>query len=679
MTRRGKTNLDEHASAFRRSMQQVFASLGRQPSERLRLGSVVAVVIAVFYLQGVPLFRSLEKYFYDVRMGLLAQQTMISGDIVIVGVDDDSLNRLEPVVGRWPWPRAVMASVLDYCSQASVLALDILYAEHDWQYSLSDDAFVSTVQESGNVIAAIYGTDQLVATSQTDTLKAFAFPDPAIGSAEEGAFRHVIAPFPELLDALAGVGHVNAQKDRDGVARTHMLTISADGKVFPSLAFASVLAHLKRGVADVSRLSETKLQVGERVIHTDRDGLIQLRPSHWKSRSYRIGDVIAAWQAENTGGAPALDRAAFKDKIVLVGSVATGLMDDSARTSISSRTTGVELVATMIENMLSGEPIRDLAGLSLLLIALCALVPSIPRLTSPFLLLLMSALFGLLYLIVVVVAAVQLHWLMPVSGPLLALLLSGMGCGSIVWLDTSKRLHETENMDAVKEKLTAMLVHDLRNALGPVVMGLQLVETEDESFVKDTFLPAVRDSSDQLLNQINAILDIRKMEGGNGGAHAEQVDAAALMHRLQKQYGMAASRRGCTLVVVCGDEPIHAYADPGLLDRIMCNLLWNAIKFADPYTTIEFGCWQSLDGATAFFVGNHCSVIPTDECEQLFKEYKTNNLPSGSLRFHSTGLGLAFCRMAVGLHGGEISMSSPWPGHHDGVRIFFSLPVEPSP
>ena len=64
-------------------------------------------------------------------MRLLSKHERPSSEIVIIGVDDQSLERLEPAVGRWPWPRAVFAGLIDYCSEAKTIVVDILFSEAD--------------------------------------------------------------------------------------------------------------------------------------------------------------------------------------------------------------------------------------------------------------------------------------------------------------------------------------------------------------------------------------------------------------------------------------------------------------------------------------------------------------------------------------------------------------------
>ena len=77
--------------------------------------------------------RTIELKTYDLRVAATARPSAPSDAITLVAIDDDSIKRMEPLVGRWPWPRPVHATLIDYLSAggAKVIAYDILFAERD--------------------------------------------------------------------------------------------------------------------------------------------------------------------------------------------------------------------------------------------------------------------------------------------------------------------------------------------------------------------------------------------------------------------------------------------------------------------------------------------------------------------------------------------------------------------
>ena len=85
------------------------------PTRLLLAGAFgLAAGLAGLLLGHVPLFRVAEAKVYDLATRLTATPAGAHPSIVVVEIDEISLRRLEPVVGRWPWPRLVHASVIDY-------------------------------------------------------------------------------------------------------------------------------------------------------------------------------------------------------------------------------------------------------------------------------------------------------------------------------------------------------------------------------------------------------------------------------------------------------------------------------------------------------------------------------------------------------------------------------------
>jgi len=118
------------------------------------VGAVVAV--AVLLLGRTGLMRRAELATFDARTRAFADPALASKDIVIAAIDETSLNELAPAVGRWPWPRAVHAQVLDYLryAGAKLVVYDVQFPEPD-QNAGSDEAFASALGESGNAVLPV--------------------------------------------------------------------------------------------------------------------------------------------------------------------------------------------------------------------------------------------------------------------------------------------------------------------------------------------------------------------------------------------------------------------------------------------------------------------------------------------------------------------------------------------
>src|SRR5690349_11125118 len=96
-----------------------------------------AIPVAAALLAGVMgllgFIRNIELQTYDLRVAATARPSGPSDNVVLIAIDDDSITRMEPLVGRWPWPRLAHAMAIDYLAAAGakVIAYDILFAERD--------------------------------------------------------------------------------------------------------------------------------------------------------------------------------------------------------------------------------------------------------------------------------------------------------------------------------------------------------------------------------------------------------------------------------------------------------------------------------------------------------------------------------------------------------------------
>ncbi|HXE79507.1 MAG TPA: CHASE2 domain-containing protein, partial [Vicinamibacterales bacterium] len=102
-----------------------------RPASALLLG--VASALLALATGRLEFVRTVELKTYDLRMRLTADPSVAHPDIVLVAIDEDSLRRLEPIVGRWPWPRLVHAELLNFLLRgpAKVIAYDVLFTEED--------------------------------------------------------------------------------------------------------------------------------------------------------------------------------------------------------------------------------------------------------------------------------------------------------------------------------------------------------------------------------------------------------------------------------------------------------------------------------------------------------------------------------------------------------------------
>src|SRR5690606_33179465 len=231
----------------------------------LRAGALIGLAAGLLaVLAGTtPFIRSVDLTLHDAWARRAADPDRAHPDIAIVEIDETSLRRLEPVVGRWPWPRLVHAAVVASVARApaAVVAYGVAFLDHDrrlgfdvggevWTGAESDAAFVASTRAAGNVVHladAVYeGVMRLDdETRAGGTIEAV--PQGAYALDDSFELRPAISgPFPALADAARGLGHNLMVLDPDGPVRRFVPFVRGDGVFVPSLALASV--QLARGI-----------------------------------------------------------------------------------------------------------------------------------------------------------------------------------------------------------------------------------------------------------------------------------------------------------------------------------------------------------------------------------------------------------------------------------------------
>ena len=242
---------------------------------------------------------------------------------------------------------------------------------------------------------------------------------------------------------------------------------------------------------------------------------------------------------------------------------------------------------------------------------------------------------------------------------------------------TAQQLQESywklQAVEALRDDLTHMIVHDLRTPLTSLLSGVQMIElvgelTDDQQEI----LGISVDGGKILLGMINDLLDVSKMESGTLSLEYNQVSATRLLDSAQRQVQALATAQGLTLTSEVAPETPVFQADEDKLVRTLVNLLSNAIKFTPEGGGIAMSVRLTKDEqGIVFSVSDTGEGIPKDELEHIFDKFgQVESRKSG--RKMSTGLGLTFCKMVVEAHGGCIWVESEID---KGSTFLFRLPV----
>ncbi len=224
-----------------------------------------------------------------------------------------------------------------------------------------------------------------------------------------------------------------------------------------------------------------------------------------------------------------------------------------------------------------------------------------------------------------------------------------------------RQMHASlERAQAEKDLLTGMIIHDLRNplaaCLGHVEMAIDKAARTDSGLTRH--LDGARNAGECLQNMINGIIDIIRMEDGKMPVTLADTDIHAIIDAKTVQYQGAASKSGLTLTHDTAATTLHHVTDGALLDRIIDNLITNAIKHTPSGGAVRIRSARSPsdNNITIQIIDTGEGIAPAN-LGNLFQKYgRVEGQAMG--RSNDTGLGLVFCRMAIELLHGSIAVDS---------------------
>lgn len=242
------------------------------------------------------------------------------------------------------------------------------------------------------------------------------------------------------------------------------------------------------------------------------------------------------------------------------------------------------------------------------------------------------------------------------------------------FIGVSQDITARKDLEQMRDDLMRSLVHDLRNPLNSILLTLDvfkiLPEPVDLPEAVRLMLEIGRESALRMTTMVNAILDISKLESGQMPVQPESIILAEVVALAFSQQTALASRSEILLLDGVSYDLPPVWADSGLLNRILQNLLDNALKFTPNGGQVEVSAsYDPERREVQMAVQDNGPGIPENLLPRMFEKYVSQD----SNR-RGTGLGLAFCRLAVEAQGGRIRVeSSP----QSGTTFYFTLPTAP--
>jgi adenylate cyclase len=492
------------------------------------VGAVGAVLaLALWIPHALDVF---EARTWDMRARLLARPGKATRQVVTILLDDKSLAWGKDENGlSWPWPRELYGIISDFCRQggAKALVFDVLYTEPS-TYGVDDDQRMADgLRQNGNVVGAM----QLSARGAKGLADAWpvraAAPDVAVHGlgtwvAESRPAGMVYAsaqlPIPEVMQSAHYLATTNLPADAaDGVYRREPLFSIFDNRVVPTEALAAwLIGHPKDALA----IRPGELSTGSARVPIDSNGraILRYRGPTQTHKAFSAAAVLQSSQQIAEGKTPGLDPGVFRDKYVFFGFTAPGLLDLKP-TPMSGVYPGVEVNATMLDNILSGDFMRPMStAASILLVLLVCLGAGIAVSAASGAARSLPVYAGFIVLAPALgIGAYALGWWLQVVAVELGTLLSLVG-GSLVSYATEGQ-QKRYIKSAFKQYLSPTIIEELiahpeRLKLGGEKRDLSIFFSDLQGFTTISESLEPEDLTSLLNEYLTAMTDIIQEEGG---------------------------------------------------------------------------------------------------------------------------------------------------------------------
>lgn len=280
---------------------------------------------------------------------------------------------------------------------------------------------------------------------------------------------------------------------------------------------------------------------------------------------------------------------------------------------------------------------------------------------------------------------VQKNWIYILWGIIIITFVLGFGCTRILMLRRIKAIqakelkrmkkmmrelatskNKAEEANRLKSAFLANISHEIRTPLNAIVGFSDIIASGNcPQGEMDDYMVIIKHNNDLLLQLINDLLDLSKIEGGNQELHFNEFDLKSFMISIEEMYHP--KLKESQSLVFNRESPKYTFlSDQNKLIQILTNLISNAIKFTSEGFIIFGYKLDDNEEVIHFYVADTGCGIPKDKLNKVFDRfYKVDEFTQG------TGLGLSICRSLVEILGGKIEVESEIGV---GSTFWFELP-----
>jgi signal transduction histidine kinase len=221
--------------------------------------------------------------------------------------------------------------------------------------------------------------------------------------------------------------------------------------------------------------------------------------------------------------------------------------------------------------------------------------------------------------------------------------------------DLERTIEKLREVEQLRDDLVGMIVHDMRSPLTVLITQLQLLRMDLPAEMAESVDDALRGAR-QLNSLATALLDVRRMEEGKMPLQKKRVDLALLASDVREAMAKVEPDR---VIELSSAGSVIAHCDESVVRRVLENLISNGIKHTPTGAPLRIVI-APVSGRVQIGVHDQGPGVPPEARERIFEKFGAVAVRQDR-SYHSVGLGLAFCKLAVEAHGGTIRVEDGIP------------------